>query len=78
MCRVSAWPSWLVHVSRCEWIHKNVLPQRLGSRSSIQIIEASQGEDNPPVPEPAGIPEAELWEIQKQNRVVILRVYTTD
>jgi len=54
------------------------LPQRLGSRSSIQIIEASHGEDNPPVPEPAGIPEAELWEIQKQNRVVILRVYTTD
>ena len=34
--------------------------------------------DNPPVPEPAGIAEAELQEIQKQNRTVILRVYTTD
>jgi len=67
-----------VSLKRCEWIHKNVLPLRLGSRSSIQIIEASHGEDNPPVPEQAGIAEAELQEIQKQNRVVILRIYTTD
>ncbi len=67
-----------VSLKRCEWIHKYVLPQKLGSSSSIQIIEASHGEDNPPMPEPAGTAEAELREIQKQNRVVILRVYTTN
>lgn len=67
-----------VSLKRCEWIHKHVLPNMQNFKTSIEMIEASHGEDNPPVPEPAGIAEAELREIQKQNRVVILRVYTTN
>jgi hypothetical protein len=64
--------------ARCTWVRKNVLQGALTRGASTPIIAASHGEDNPPVPEPAGITGKELQEIQKLNRVVILKIYTRD
>jgi hypothetical protein len=72
-----------VSLARCRWISK-LVRRSLGRRPRAAgawpptIIEASHGEDNPPVPEPAGAPKAQLAEIQAQNRVVIVKIYTTD
>jgi len=64
--------------ARCTWVDKYILQPALGSGTSPPIIAASHGEDNPPVPEPAGSPQEELQKIQQQNRVVILKIYTLD
>jgi hypothetical protein len=64
--------------ARCTWVRKNILQGALAPGTSPQIIEASYGEANPPVPEPAGTTGKELQDIQKQNRVVILKIYTKD
>jgi hypothetical protein len=68
----------LVSRKRCAWVRQQILRDALDARSETQIIEASHGEDNPPEPEPAGISDDELQAIQKRNRVVILKVYTSD
>lgn len=67
-----------VSSNRCRWVRNAILQGALGPGSSTQIIAVSYGEDNPPVPEPAGTTGKKLQEIQEQNRVVILKVYTTD
>lgn len=64
--------------ARCTWVRKNILQRALTPGTSPLIIAASHGEDNPPVPEPAGITGKELQEIQRLNRVVILKIYTKD
>lgn len=63
---------------RCAWVRKNILQGALARGTSPPIIAESHGEHNPPVPEPAGITGKELEEIQKLNRVVILKIYTKD
>jgi outer membrane protein OmpA-like peptidoglycan-associated protein len=67
-----------VSIKRCKWVRSNVLAQALGPAMSANVIEAAHGEDNPPEPEPASIPDDALQEIRKRNRVVILKVYTTN
>lgn len=68
----------LVSRKRCAWVRQKILRSELNTSSNIKIIEASHGEDNPPEPEPAGINDDELQAIQKRNRVVILKVYTSN
>jgi hypothetical protein len=66
-----------VSKKRCQWVHDNILKPALGD-SSIEIFEVAHGEDNPPNPEPVGISLQRLNDIRRQNRVVIVKVYTPD
>lgn len=68
----------LISQRRCAWIRENVLQSALDGRTPIQPIEVAHGEDNLPMPEQTGITDEELQDIQKKNRVVILKVYTAD
>lgn len=67
-----------VSMKRCAWVRSQILRKALGTIALTNIIEAAHGEDNPPEPEPAGVTGHALQEIQRLNRVVILKVYTSN
>jgi len=67
-----------VSIKRCQWVRSHILSKALDSLPVTNIIEAAHGEDNPPEPEPAGVTGHALQEIQRRNRVVILKVYTSN
>lgn len=63
---------------RCQWVRDNVLGTAPSNIKPTEIVEAAHGEDNPPNPEPVGGSLQQLELIRRQNRVVIIKVYTPD